>query len=68
MFNRLIEIFTKPLVSLSFLDWIIIIVTIIISIIILIYIICFIDKLKTKIKNKIQEIKNGRKNDESIQD
>ena len=61
MFNRLIEIFTKPYYSLSFLEQLSLVIIVIIAIVLLCFILNFIFEIQYKIRDKIKRIKNKEK-------
>lgn len=58
MINKIIEIFTKPYYSLSFLEQLSLVVMVIIAIVLLFFILNFIFEAVDKIKYIIKRIKN----------
>lgn len=61
MFNKLIEMFTKPYYSLSFLEQLSLTIMVIIAIVLLCFILNFIFEAVDKIKYIIKRIKNKEK-------
>lgn len=62
MINKIIDIFTKPYYSLSFLEQISLAIVIIIAIVLLCFILNFIFEIEYKIRDKIKRIKNKEAN------
>ena len=58
MINKIIEIFTKPYYSLSFLEQLSLAIMIIIAIVLFCFILNFIFEIEYKIREKIKRIKN----------
>lgn len=58
MINKIIEIFTKPYYSLSFLEQLSLAIMVIIAIVLLCFILYFIFEIVDKIKDKIKKMKN----------
>ena len=58
MINKIIDIFTKPYYSLSFLEQLSLAIMVIIAIVLLCFILNFIFEIEYKIRDKIKRIKN----------
>ena len=58
MINKIIDIFTKPYYSLSFLEQLSLAIMVIIAIVLLCFILNFISEIEYKIRDKIKRIKN----------